>query len=323
LLDALHPRATHIVREGPAFGGDLGRVARRVAGRSVGLVLSGGGARGLAHIGVLQELLAAGLEIDRVGGCSMGAFVGAMFASEQPPEAIRARCHEEFVLRNPLGDYTVPVVSLLRGTRARAMLLRTFGSTTIEELPRSCFCVSCDLLSGELVVHRRGSLLETVGASMSLPGIFAPLARGERLLVDGGVLNNLPVEPMAAMAEGPVIAVDVTARFLPPRSRGAERPRVRQWTSRARRTVVGVETPLPHLKDTLARAIGIGSVDAVERARRRADLLITPETGVVGLLEFDQLDRMVEIGRRAARAALEAFPGFRAPESRELEERMR
>jgi NTE family protein len=310
LLDALAPRTTHLVREGASLAGDLGRVARRVVGRSIGLVLSGGGARGLAHIGVLQELTAAGVEIDRVGGCSMGAFVGAMFAGEQRPEAIRARCHEEFVLRNPLGDYTVPVVSLLRGIRARAMLLRTFGTTTIEELPRSCFCVSCDLLSGELVVHRRGSLLETVGASMSLPGIFAPLPRGERLLVDGGVLNNLPVEPMAAMAEGPVIAVDVTARFLPPRTRGAERPRVRQWTSRARRTVVGVDTPLPHLKDTLARAIGIGSVDAVERARRRADLLITPETGVVGLMEFDQLERMVEIGRRAAHEALEASPGF-------------
>jgi NTE family protein len=309
-LDALRPRATHLLREGPAFAGDLSRAARRLAGRSVGLVLSGGGARGLAHLGVLEELVASELEIDRVGGCSMGAFVGAMFASEQPPEAIYARCREEFVLRNPLGDYTVPLVSLLRGTRARAMLVRTFGSSTIEELPRGFFCVSCDLLSGELIVHRHGRLLEAVGASMSLPGVFAPLARGGRLLVDGGVLNNLPVEPMAAMAEGPVIAVDVTARFLPPRPRAGERPRARQWASRARRAVVGVETPLPRLKDTLARAIGIGSVDAVETARRRADLLITPETGVVGLLEFDQLDRMVEIGRQAARAALEAVPGF-------------
>jgi NTE family protein len=310
LLDALHPRATHVLREGSAFSADLGRLGRRLAGRSIGLVLSGGGARGLAHVGVLEELVASGLEIDRVGGNSMGAFVGAMFAAEQPPDAIRARCREEFVLRNPLGDYTVPLVSLLRGTRARAMLLRTFGSSTIEELSRGFFCVSCDLLSGELVVHRRGSLLEAVGASMSLPGVFAPLARGGRLLVDGGVLNNLPVEPMAATGEGPVIAVDVTARFLPPGPRGAERRRARQWASRARRAVVGVDTPLPRLKDTLARSIGIGSVDAVERARRRADLLITPETGVVGLLEFDQLDRMVEIGRQAARAALDAAPRF-------------
>lgn len=309
LLDALRPRTTYIVREGPTFAADVRRAARRLAGRSIGVVLSGGGARGLAHVGVLQELVGSGLEIDRVGGCSMGAFVGALFASEQPPEAIRARCHEEFVQRNPLGDYTVPVVSLLRGTRARAMLVRTFGSGTIEELPLDWFCVSCDLLSGELVVHRRGPLLEAVGASMSLPGIFAPLARGDRLLVDGGVLNNLPVEPMAAMAEGPVIAVDVTARFLPPRPR-AERPRAKQWASRARRTVIGAETPLPHLKDTIARAIGIGSVEAVERARRRADLLIAPATGVVGLLEFDQLDRMVEIGRQAARAALDAAPRF-------------
>jgi predicted acylesterase/phospholipase RssA/CRP-like cAMP-binding protein len=309
-VDLLQPRATHIVQVGPALTEGLECVARRLAGRSVGVVLSGGGARGLAHIGVLDELVGSGLTIDRVGGCSMGAFVGAMFAMECEPDEMRARCREEFVLRNPLSDYTLPAVSLMRGRKASAMLTRTFGSRSIEQLGRDYFCVSCDLVSGDLIVHRHGPLFEAVGASMCVPGVFAPMARDGHLLVDGGVLNNLPVEPMAGMAEGPVIAVDVTAGFLPEGASRRSRSRVRRWRARSRRAVVGVETPLPSLKETLARTIGIGSVDAVEVARRRADLLITPETGAVGLLEFQRLDEMVETGRRAARLALESAPRF-------------
>ncbi len=309
-IHALAPRAVHPLASG-SFQGCVERLARRLTGNSVGVVLSGGGARGFCHIGVLEELLRAGITIDRVGGCSMGAYVGGMLAMELDPKEIRDRCWQEFVLRNPLSDYTVPVVSLLRGHRARAMLDRTFGSLMIEELPRDFFAVSCDLVSGDLIVYRQGPLYEAVGTSMCLPGVFAPYAREEYLLVDGGVLNNLPVEPMAAMAEGPVIAVDVSARFLPP---GAKprfgRPRIRQWAERSRRAVVGIEDPLPNLKEILTRTIGIGSVDALERARQEADLLIAPDTGSIPLLDFKQLDRMVEVGRVAARAALEAAPEF-------------
>jgi predicted acylesterase/phospholipase RssA len=307
-VELLAPRATHFVTANGS-GPGVERLARRLAGRSVGAVLSGGGARGFAHIGVLAELVGAGLEIDRVAGCSMGAYVAAMFALGMDCEAMRQRCDEEFVRGNPLGDYTLPIVSLLRGQRALAMLERTFGTdTAIEELERDFFCVSSDLISGELVVHRRGLLYEAVAASMCLPGIFAPVARMKGyLLVDGGVLNNLPVEPMAATAEGPVIAVDVSARFLPPGARRG-RPRMRQLTERSRRAIVGWEEPLPRLSETVTRSIGIGGVDTVERARRGADLLIEPDTGAIGLLDWRQLDHMVEVGRRAASEALASAP---------------
>lgn len=309
-LDVLQPGATHIVELGPGFPSSLERVARRLAGRSVGVVLSGGGARAFAHLGVLGELVGCGA-IDRVGGCSMGAFIGAMFAMECGPDEMRARCREEFVRRNPINDYTLPAVSLVRGRKARAMLRRTFGSRSIEQLLRDYFCVSCDLVSGDLIVHRDGPLYEAVGASMCVPGVFAPVAREGHLLVDGGVLNNLPVEPMARMGEGPVIAVDVTAGFLPPEaSAGRRRWRIRRWAARSRGAAIAAETPLPSVKETLARVIGIGGVDALEVARRQADLLIAPETGAVGLLEFQRLDEMVEAGRRAAHEALESAPNL-------------
>ena len=273
LVETLEARATQFTSTDGHFDRALERLARSLAGRSVGVVLSGGGARGFAHLGVLAELVESGLVIDRIAGCSMGSYIAAMFAMGMDCDEMRERCRQEFVINSPLADYTVPIVSLLRGQRARAMVERTFGEERrIEELPLDYFCVSADLVSGDLVVHRRGLVYEAVGASMSLPGIFAPVARKKGyLLVDGGVLNNLPVEPMTASAEGPVIAVDVTARFLPPgegqRRRG--RPRIRQWTERSRRALIGWEEPLPRLNETLTRSIGIGGVEANERARRQ------------------------------------------------------
>jgi NTE family protein len=297
---------------GAGSSGALDALARRLAGRSVGIVLSGGGARGLAHIGVLEEILSAGITIDRVAGCSMGAFVGGMFAMGLEPDEIRARCHDELVRRNPLNDYTVPIVSLVRGHKAASMLTRTFGTRTIEELPREFFCVSCDLLTAELVVHRRGPVAEAAAASMCVPGVIAPIARGDRLLVDGGILNNLPVHPMAESGEGPVIAVDVTAQLRRPALEQQRPPAgFNRIALHLREVVVGNEGPLPNLKEIITRAIGIASVDAVEAAREEADVVITPETGSVGMLDFRRIDWMIEAGRRAARAALK--PGRLQP----------
>jgi NTE family protein len=297
--DILGARAIHVVDAGGSAERDVRRLARRLAGRSIGLVLSSGGARGFAHIGVLEELVAARLEVDRVAGCSMGAFVGGMFAMGLSPGEIQARCREELVVGRPLSDYAVPVTSLLRGGRARAMLRRTFGSTTIEELERDFLCVSCDLVKGAQVIHRRGPLYEAVAASMCLPGLFAPMAREGRLLVDGGVLDSLPVGPMALTPEGPIVAVDVGRRFE------HSRPHGRLGQSRGR-------AALPTVKETLARSIVLGSIDGAAAARAQADLLIEPETGTCAMLDFKRLDEMVAAGRSAARAALARHPEFAA-----------
>jgi EmrB/QacA subfamily drug resistance transporter len=284
-LDVLAARAGHVVRVDDMASG-AARVVRRLTGRAVGLVLSGGGARGLAHVGVVEELLAAGVPIDRVGGTSMGAFVGAMLALGMDPEEIDARCYEEWVRRSPLSDYRVPRVSLIRGDKARAMLDRTFGTTRIEAAVRAFCCVSCDLISGELVVHRRGPLVDAVGASISVPGIVPPLARDGRLLVDGGVLDNLPVAAVGAGDEGPLIAVDMTARVRPGRP-GDE--------------------PLS-LRETLVRTLTLGSADTSAAAQRDADLVIEPADIGSGFLEFHQLDRLRDEGRRAALDALARAP---------------
>jgi len=135
------------------------------------------------------------------------------------------------------------------------------------------------------MVHRKGELCVAVGASMSLPGLVEPVRLDGRLLVDGGVLNNLPVDVMAERSEGPIVAVDVTQRF---RARAAD------------------ENSLTGLGETLTRAMLLGSADIDRLARAHADLVIAPPDDGVGMLEFHQLDRVRLAGRRAAVSALEA-----------------
>jgi predicted acylesterase/phospholipase RssA len=188
------------------------------------------------------------------------------------------------------------------------MMRRTFGERRIEELPRDFYCVSADLISSRLHVHRRGLLIEAVGASTCLPAVFPPVARENGMLVDGGVLNNLPVDVMAARGEGPVVASDVSARFSPPRVQSADSSPLRRLAARMRATVVGTSDPAPRLQETLVRSITIGSLDSSEAAGGFADLMIAPELDGIGLLAFDQLDRIRETGRRAAAAALAEAP---------------
>jgi predicted acylesterase/phospholipase RssA len=293
---ALNPAGSHLIRE-TELRTDIARMARRLAGTSVGIVLSGGGARAFSHIGVLQELTAAGVTIDRIAGVSMGAVIGALFAMGHDPEEIDAICFEEWVQRRPLRDFTIPRHSLIRGERFRSMLHRTFGTRLIEELPRSFICGSAELRSGRLEIARHGPLWEAVGFSICLPVIAPPQVRGRDIFIDGSLVDNLPVKAIADMGEGPVIAVDVKAAPGRPRN-GPEAVRARD--DRPPR--------LPSLGETLTRLLLLGSNNTSAAARRHADLVIEPRAAGVGLLEFHQLDTAREAGRAAAREALERAP---------------
>jgi predicted acylesterase/phospholipase RssA len=281
----LDPLETHVAHAG-SQDADIERLARRLTGNSVGLVLSGGGARAFSHIGVLEELLAAGITIDRVAGVSMGALIGAMVAVGMDVDEIDARCYDEWVARRPLADYALPRYSLIRGDRVRAMLDRTFGDARIEELERLFLSGSADLRTAELVVARHGLVREAVAHSICIPVLAPPQIAEGRVLVDGSLVDNLPVTTLAALGEGPLIAVDVKASVEGLKKRGGT-PR------------------LPPLGETLMRVMLFGSSDTSLAARRHADLIIKPRNDGVGLLEFHQLDRARESGRAAAREALE------------------
>ena len=142
---------------------------------------------------------------------------------------------------------------------------------------------------------------------MAIPGVFPPVATADdQLLVDGGVLDNLPVETMARTGEGPIIAVDVTGRMA--NFRRAGRPGLARMQRSFRRVLTGEEAQIPHLSETILRTVTVGSTDTVAAARLHADVVITPEVDGIGLLDWKAFPRVVEIGRRAARQTLAADP---------------
>ncbi len=294
---ALDPWQTTVV-DGPVPAG-VRALADRISGRAVGLVLAGGGARGFAHLGVLRELQEAGIHVDRVAGCSIGAAIAAGHATGMGSDELEARGYQEWVRRRPFSDYTVPLVSLARGRRFEASLARCVGAdTVIEGLPAQFRCVSTDLATRSRVVHERGRLVAAVRASVGIPVLLPPVADGPRLLVDGGVLDNLPVDVLTERDEGPVVAVSISMGG----GSGAPHPG-NGHPGTARRVRV------PSLGETLIRTMTIGSGGAVAAARAHGAYVVTPATLGVGLLEFHQFDLMVEAGRAAARELLERTGG--------------
>ncbi|OBH65695.1 hypothetical protein A5685_19155 [Mycobacterium colombiense] len=285
--ELITPRSVHTVRAGHATA-DLRPLAARIAGRSVGLVLSGGAARAFAHLGVLDELEAAGVAVDRYAGTSMGAIIAALAATGKDAAAVDANMYEYFIRSNPTSDYTLPSKGLIRGRRTLGALESVFGGQLVEELPKEFRCVSVDLLARRAVVHRRGPLADVVGCSLRVPGLYAPVVYNGALHVDGGVLDNLPVMTLARH-EGPLIAVSIGTGQQPTPVSATRLPR---------------SPRVPNVVDTLMRTMTIGSAMASTAVLERADLAIHPDTSSIGFLEWHQIDPAREAGRIATREAL-------------------
>jgi NTE family protein len=283
----LTPRSVCVLHSDNATA-DLRPLAARIAGRSIGLVLSGGAARAFAHLGVLEELEAAGVTVDRYAGTSMGAIIAGLAATGRNAAAVDATIYEYFIRSNPTSDYTLPSKGLIRGRRTLAALHNAFGGQLVEELPNEFRCVSVDLLARQAVVHRSGPLAHVVGCSLRVPGLYAPVVYDGSLHVDGGVLDNLPVATLGR-EDGPLIAVSVG---------GGQPPSPASATKPARSPRV------PNLVDTLMRTMTIGSAMASSEVLAQADLAIYADTSSIGFLEWHQIDRAREAGRIAAREAL-------------------
>jgi NTE family protein len=293
--ERMTPRSVHTVSPATCTD-DLRPLAARIAGRSIGLVLGGGGARAFAHLGVLEELEAAGVVVDRFAGTSMGAIIAALAATGLDAAGVDAHIYEYFIRSNPVSDYTVPVKGLTRGRRTPALLRRAYGERLVEELPKEFRCVSVDLLGRRAVVHRRGPLADAVGCSLRLPGIFPPYVYDGTLHVDGGVLDNLPVSALAG-DEGPLVAVSIGFGGDPkPASKPDPKPgSAKQFAGPPR---------IPGIAETLMRTMMMGSGLADAATMTEADVVIRPGSRGVGLLEFHQIDQAREAGRTATREAL-------------------
>lgn len=294
---ALH----HHVRAGD--WGDAARLARQMTGHAVGVVFSGGGARGFAHLGVLRALAEAGVPVDMIGGCSIGGIIGATAAMQWEAFEAEPRLRRAFVERNPVGDFTLPLVALTAGRRVTRLLRDAFGERRIEDLWLPYYCVSSNLTTGQVAVHRDGPLWQRLRASVAIPGVMPPwVDPAGTVFADGGVLDNLPVTPMRQLARGAVIAVDVgeAVAFTAPGARPEE-----SWLERL---VFRRRPHLPSIFQVLLRAGTVKSPAGDLLGQGLADLLLRPPLESVDFLDWKAFDRAADIGFVHARAQLEQAP---------------
>jgi len=283
---------------------DYDRVVRLLTGRSVGLVLGGGGARGFAHIGVIRALGEYGIPIDHLAGTSMGAFVAAEAAMGMDYQDMLDINREVFILSNPTNDYTLPLVSLLAGKKCDCNLRQVFDDTRIEDLRLPFFCVSANLTTSHAMIHDRGPVWEAIRASISIPGIFPPVFRNGQVLVDGGIVDMLPINTARNRHPGQVIAVEVSggSRLTAPKLDSISPSTWDFLTDRARSGTQ--DHHIPTILQILMATGTIGADHSTVQARSQADLYIAPQVEEFDTLDWRPLAEIAEAGYRAASQVL-------------------
>jgi NTE family protein len=302
----------------------------------VSLALGSGGARGYAHIGVVDALAERGYDVAAVAGTSMGALVGGLTAAGRVDDfAAWARSlTKRDVLR--LLDPKLSSPGMLTADRLLDSIREVFADVLIEDLPMPFTAVATDLAARREVWFQRGPLRAAVRASIAIPGVFTPVMLNGRLLVDGGLTNPVPIEPMAAMASDLTIAVSLTGprrtrEPVTPAQESAAPQRLEEWRGRWRRTVANVtgreakdhDVPVEPVRtswgtDALPDELGLLEVTAqsfeamqavVGRYRMAAlppDLLVTVPVDACRLLDFHRAGELIDLGRQLTLQELDA-----------------
>ena len=285
-------------------GGDMERLARLLAGKGVGIVFSGGGAKGFAHIGVLKALREASIPIDMVGGTSMGAIFAAGVAADWDFETYLRKFLQTFTRGNPMGGISLlPLVSFFSGERMDSLLKGHFGEGDIEDLWITFYCASSNLTTGSVVVHDRGPLWKALRASSSLPGVFPPVVYGDHLHVDGGTLDNLPVAAAREFGAGVVIACDLD---LDKQYRLDYQAFPSNWELFKDRYITrGKRFRVPDLPSIVFQATLLGNHEKHEKALADADILFRPKVRKIGFLDWGAFGQAMEIGYLHAMERLE------------------
>ncbi|MGI9498886.1 MAG: patatin-like phospholipase family protein [Geminicoccaceae bacterium] len=270
------------------------RLARVATGRTVALVLSGGGARGFAHLGVVKALRESNIPIDQICGTSMGALMAAGIAMGWSFEAFRKRLRATFIDINPVGDYTLPIHSFARGRRLSRLLHQHFEETEATSMWLPFFCTASNLTQGDITRLDSGPVWRAVRASLSIPGLVPPVLDGSDVLVDGGLINNFPIDVMDQINLGPVIGVDVG------RAEGS-------FTLDPKVCDTGNETLMPHLGSpsiagVLMRSATVAGETNNRGAERIADFILYPDVEGANILNWRALDQMIERGYDCARS---------------------
>lgn len=243
----------------------------------VGLALGSGGARGMAHIGVIKVLEEEGVPIDFIAGSSMGSLVGAFYASGINPEMMRKLAIH--LKRKYWIDLTVPKMGFVAGDKIKEMVRILTHGKHIEHLNIPLSVVATDLQKGERVVFTEGPVSQAVRASVSIPGIFVPEVVNGKMLVDGGVIDRVPITVARDMGADIVIGVDVG--------------------------MISSEGKLTSIFDVIAQTIQVMEREIFRYRAMNADVMITPDVGGYSATSFDEIEELISAGEKAARNALE------------------
>lgn len=283
----------------------------------IGLALGGGAARGWAHIGVIRALEQAGIKPDIVCGTSIGALVGAVYATGE------LNRFEQWVLGLKISDVVsymdVSLSSgLLKGKRIMEFFRRDYADRAIEDLPIPFAAVATSLKTGAEVWLRDGSTLEAVRASIALPGLFEPSLKNGVILVDGGLVNPVPVSLARAMGADFVIAVDLTADILSQKLDRDDRKDMLDdknidWLTKLQDGLDALvpafaeeDTSLPSMLDVISSSINIMQV-RITRSRMAGDppeIIVAPHLAHIDLLDFHRAKEAIEEGEQAMKAIL-------------------
>ncbi len=265
---------------------DFARLARFMNGSAVGLVLSGGGAKGFAHIGVFRALQEAGVPIDLVGGTSIGGIMGALVARGWSGHNLRKECKRVFG-KNPTSDFNfVPRVSVFKGKKLNSLLSETFTDLRIEDLWLNFYCVSCNLTRTQPHIHKDGLLRDALRASISIPGIFPPAEINNDLFVDGGVFNNMPVDIMIQQGAGMIVAVDLQVH------RNTEAHQEDKYA--------------PNLIYVVMESSMLSGRFMAQEYRSAVDWYFNPPLSGISLIDWQKFDKIEEIGYEHAKEVLKA-----------------
>ena len=298
----------HHVRRGNSV--DLGRLCRSILRRDIGLVLSGGGARGMAHVGVLRALDERGIPVDVTGGSSFGGIVAMFRSLDLSWHEIRDVLWETVGRPGAPVDPTLPAIAVSQGTKLANVLNQAFGDATIENSWLRTFCVASNLSTGHPLVLTSGPMAAALRASVAIPGVFPPVSTADgEVLVDGGVMNNLPVDVMADFSDGgQIIAVNLRA---PAQLAAGELPAdgvVSGWRTIARRlNPLSPKPQMPSLVEILARSSEVGGTATSRLMEQRADFVLHPPSRGHALLEFGALDDLIAGGYDYTMAMIDSW----------------
>jgi predicted acylesterase/phospholipase RssA/CRP-like cAMP-binding protein len=297
---------------------DIARLARLLTGRGVGVVLSGGGAAGYGHIGAIRALRAAGIPIDLLGGTSAGAMLACQYAMGWDHDMIMSK--NRTAVRHRF-DYTFPITALMNGAEFTAMFQEMFGDAQLEDMWIHCFCVTANLSRATMMVHERGPAWKYTRASASVPGVVPPVFDGGEMLVDGGLLNNLPTDIMHQRSDcGVIIAIDASGTNDPLHDEHVPyETSLSGWKVLWRRLNPFAQTlRVPTMGQIMLRVAVLNDTQHVKTSRDLADYYMRLAVEQYGMLEFHALEQIVVAGYESAQELLAVWKDdeqFRALQS--------